>query len=110
MSIPFSNLYNGSHDFLTDAEKRLLRTKDKYGHWNCIGTQLLDTNLLTHEVAFKKWAMKKTSGACSEKHVLSKTWLEILESNGLNASEVMQIWAFRVEGQLNLPLVKLEEE
>ncbi|KAK3038928.1 hypothetical protein RJ639_027556 [Escallonia herrerae] len=103
LSIPVSK---ADKEFLTEDEKKFLG-----GHngknVEAMDVVLIDTLLNEHRVSFRRWDMKKNKGKCSSSYVLAQTWNDIREQNHLLQEQVIQLWAFRVDGALRFALVRL---
>ncbi|CAI9107989.1 OLC1v1007487C1 [Oldenlandia corymbosa var. corymbosa] len=97
-SIPGKQVEN--KDFLTNEERKKLNNKKL--NWS-IKSILIDNSLTLWDISLKKWAMSK-SGQCA---LISK-WNPVVDANELTAGIQVQLWSFRMNGQLYFVLVKLE--
>ncbi|KAH6837307.1 hypothetical protein C2S53_003094 [Perilla frutescens var. hirtella] len=107
LSIPMSQIL--SDDFLTDEEKRLVRScdvatkKKKY-----IDVTIIEPSLKSETVKFSRWDMPKGNGGkTSSSYVINGRWNAIVEKNKLRVKMEVQLWCFRVDGDLRFALVRL---
>ncbi|XP_074380739.1 uncharacterized protein LOC141721639 [Apium graveolens] len=95
-SIPIKQIRQEAKDFLTENEISRLP----------ITVPFIDPELDLTSIVIRKW---NYSGKSSS-YALSGPWSGISTSNNLRAGMVMQIWSFRVDGQLFLALVKVSRD
>lgn len=110
--IPINQILN---KFLTENEEKYLMKDDddnnnKKRNLNAINAKIIEPKDIYSwtSINFKRWEMKKKNGAtttCS--YVLNKTWYKMLKRNGLKVGETVQLWAFRINGDLNFALVNV---
>uniref|UniRef100_A0A7N0TT39 B3 domain-containing protein n=1 Tax=Kalanchoe fedtschenkoi TaxID=63787 RepID=A0A7N0TT39_KALFE len=107
LSVPLSSLKN---DFLEDGERALLDSRLPNGHCKALEPKILDATGEDRIISLRKWEMKKDNGSASTiTYNLNKPWYEMVTANGWEAGHLVQLWAFRVEEELGLAIVKLEE-
>ncbi|XP_017218046.1 uncharacterized protein LOC108195580 [Daucus carota subsp. sativus] len=96
-SIPMKQI---REDFLTDEEENILDQRIKNNHVMPMVVPLIEPNLEKTQINFRKWAVNSS-------YVLSSPWNDIRDRNALKVNMEMQLWSFRVDGALNLALVKV---
>ena len=93
MSIPPSKLV--TRDFLTKGEENIIQNKGN------IGVSLIDPCLdLIDNLSLRRWEMSK-----SFIYVLYN-WNWVVKKNNFKQGEVVQLWSFRVAGEMWLALVR----
>ncbi|CAI9088387.1 OLC1v1022696C1 [Oldenlandia corymbosa var. corymbosa] len=97
LSIPVNQVI--SKGFLTDKEKDMLGDRNLNGSIKSI---LIDDHLTEWEIPLKRWAMSK-----SGQYVLIAPWNKVVKENGLRVGVRIQVWSFRMNGQMYFVLVKL---
>ncbi|CAK9157858.1 unnamed protein product [Ilex paraguariensis] len=93
-------------EFLDDSEKNYLKNHNGKAV-AAMEVTLISPTLEKWKVGFRRWEMKKETGKTSSCYVINSTWRMIQKKNGLKPGMVMQLWAFRVNGELCFALVKL---
>uniref|UniRef100_A0A7N0VN07 B3 domain-containing protein n=1 Tax=Kalanchoe fedtschenkoi TaxID=63787 RepID=A0A7N0VN07_KALFE len=107
LSIPRSSLKT---EFLEDHERALLDGRLGDGHCKALKPKILDATGEDRIISLRKWDMKKDNGAATTiVYNLNKPWFDMVKANGWEAGDLVQVWAFRVEEELGLAIVKLEE-
>lgn len=99
LSMPFGQFKKG---FLTKEEStHLAKPKEN------IIVPFIEPSGKCHEMTLGQWDMPKKSGKTSSMYVLKTNWNMVLQANGLDENDVVQVWSFRVgtEQQLCLALV-----
>ncbi|OMO52643.1 hypothetical protein CCACVL1_29148 [Corchorus capsularis] len=93
-------------EFLTDEEKKLLKSGSSNKERKSIEVLLIEPSLQTRKVSFKIWVMGKGLGkkACTL-YVFGGCWKSVLKDNGLEINDLIQVWSFRVKSTLCFALV-----
>uniref|UniRef100_A0A7N0TT61 TF-B3 domain-containing protein n=1 Tax=Kalanchoe fedtschenkoi TaxID=63787 RepID=A0A7N0TT61_KALFE len=106
LSIPERAIKN---KFLKEEEEELLATREDGKPCSQIDTTMIDTvGEVWSKVPVRRWVMRKQNGAQGTiMYVLNDPWIKLASKNNLNAGDVVQLWAFRVDERLCLALVKL---
>ncbi|KAK1405169.1 hypothetical protein POM88_004774 [Heracleum sosnowskyi] len=103
LNIPINQLREESQDFLTEAEKKKLDKRDANGKIvQSMLVPLLEPNLNRSNIKFKKWISNKSFW-----YVLCGPWTVMHTNNHLEVGTDLQVWSFRVNGDLNLALVSV---
>lgn len=95
-SIPVKQIREDAKDFLTENELLLVP----------IEVPLIEPNLNLTKIVIRKWNYSNKSSS----YALSGPWNQITLRNNLEAGMEMQLWCFRVDGKLNLALVKVSRD
>lgn len=98
-SIPMKQI---REKFLNDKEESILDQRFKDMHVVPLMVPLIEPNLEKTQINFRKWETNSS-------YVLSKPWNGIRDRNGLKPKMEMQLLSFRVDGELNLALVKVSD-
>ncbi|KAJ7963784.1 B3 domain-containing protein family [Quillaja saponaria] len=106
-SIPINQI---GREFLTDHEKieldrRVGARGDYKGRLPGINVLVLDPYLRKYQLKLKKWDMKKSSV-----YNLTHKWYELTWEANLNVDDELQLWSFRIDGQLCFALVKVKSQ
>ncbi|KAL1821584.1 hypothetical protein ACET3Z_016453 [Daucus carota] len=101
-SIPVNQLREEGKDFLTEDEEKTLDRRNAGNGIVPIPVRVLEPNLKRSFINFKKWPMNNSF--C---YVLCGSWTVMQKNNRLQANTELQVWSFRVNGELNLALVKV---
>ncbi|GAB2219293.1 hypothetical protein Droror1_Dr00006928 [Drosera rotundifolia] len=102
-------------DFLTDEEKAMMEYQminfNKYRREG-LPVKVVDMWMMVHDMILKKWGERKNkNGETCWSFALISRWNEVAETNGLVVGDVIQLWAFRFDGnKLGLALVKLDAD
>lgn len=107
LSIPFNKMAISDDDFLTGAEKEHLMGYEG-GQKKYMNVTLFEPSLAPWPVKFTRWDMKKPGGAkASTSYVLNGSWKYVVPRNKLREGMEVQLWAFRVAGDLCFALLPL---
>ncbi|XP_057440770.1 uncharacterized protein LOC130732800 [Lotus japonicus] len=99
-SIPSQQIL--ARDFLTQEEVTLLNGREG-GKPAGLTVNVLDPSLeLWEGLRLKKWEMTS-----SPTYNIIGGWMKVVKNSGLEPEDVVQLWSFRSNGQLNFALVKL---
>ncbi|KAK2984724.1 hypothetical protein RJ640_004549 [Escallonia rubra] len=104
LSIPARTASKG---FLTEDEEK------RHGNHNGY-VESMDVKLIEPKggdpaiLSFRRWNMKKKSGKSSACYVLTSNWNAVKKRNGLKEKMVIQLWSFRVQGELWFALVLVD--
>ncbi|KAK3010959.1 hypothetical protein RJ639_011855 [Escallonia herrerae] len=104
LSIPARTASKG---FLTEDEEKRLGNHNGY-------VESLDVKLIEPKggdpavLSFRRWTMRKKSGKSSACYVLTSNWNAVKKRNGLEKKMVIQLWSFRVQGELWFALVLVD--
>ncbi|XP_059448674.1 putative B3 domain-containing protein At5g35780 [Corylus avellana] len=91
-------------DFLRSEEQLSLQEKEADGiHFKGKKVQLIEPGLQLSTIILKKW--KLGSRNC---YVLSNTWMDVAKRNRLKPGNTIQLWSLRVNQELHLALIKLD--
>ncbi|GKU89099.1 hypothetical protein SLEP1_g3288 [Rubroshorea leprosula] len=100
LSMPFGQLKN---NFLEIHEK--IRANARHG---LKVNMFIEPSVKESEMVLRRWNMKKKKGKTSSMYAMINKWNEVRKRNGLEAGDVIQVWAFRnVEEELGLALVRV---
>ncbi|GFY96903.1 hypothetical protein Acr_11g0012090 [Actinidia rufa] len=108
LSMPFNQIKN---QFLSRNEKDALMNQ------NGVGVPEMEVFLIEPscqketKMNLKIWAMHKgpkCKAKVSYMYSLGKHWNEVVSGNGLEEGMTVQVWAFRVDGNLGFALVRVE--
>lgn len=113
LSIPSSKV---RERFLMDGEEETLRRRvDKYGKDK--GLEYIDVGFTQpklkrrERIKLRRWVMKKSKGPGSVSYMLTGTWSQVVEDEDCTTSDpnpkVVQLWAYRLNGELSFALVNL---
>ncbi|CAI9774893.1 unnamed protein product [Fraxinus pennsylvanica] len=94
-------------EFLSNEEKIYLSKYVSKGRKMAMEAMIIEPLLREGTVELRRWDLKKYSGRSSMSYVLNKNWGTLCENNKLEVGNVLQLWAFRVDGELLFVLVKL---
>ncbi|XP_074369236.1 uncharacterized protein LOC141710571 [Apium graveolens] len=101
-NIPAKRVRQEAKGFLTEDEEKFLN--QRYGDNSIVGMQvpLLEPSLNRSEIKLKKWPMSNSFW-----YVLCTSWFQMQRNNHLQVGKDLQVWSFRVNGVLNLAMVKV---
>ncbi|GLU21254.1 hypothetical protein SLE2022_374000 [Rubroshorea leprosula] len=100
LSMPFGQLKN---NFLEIHEKIRANARD-----GLKVNMFIEPSVKESEMVLRRWNMKKKKGKTSSMYAMINKWNEVRKRNGLEAGDVIQVWAFRnVEEELGLALVRV---
>ncbi|KAK1405224.1 hypothetical protein POM88_004829 [Heracleum sosnowskyi] len=102
LNIPINQLREEAKDFLTEDEKMIFERRDADGKIETMQVPLLEPNLNRSIINFTKWNLKTSFW-----YVLLGSWTEMQKRNHLEVGMDLQVWSFRVNGELNLAVVKV---
>ncbi|KAK3040301.1 hypothetical protein RJ639_028216 [Escallonia herrerae] len=101
LSIP---ALTASKGFLTEDEEK--RHENHNGYVESVDVKLIEPKGGDPAIlSFRRWNMKKKSGKSSACYVLTSNWNAVKKRNGLEENMVIQLWSFRVQGELWFALV-----
>ncbi|KAG8386256.1 hypothetical protein BUALT_Bualt03G0130000 [Buddleja alternifolia] len=103
LTIPIKQISGG---FLNVEEEKFLQGRDEKGK-NSKKVNIIEPSLEVVDVKLARWDMEKVDGKTSSSYALNGTWSQIKERNELTLGMVVQLWAFRIEGELYFALVTL---
>ncbi|KAL0399337.1 UNVERIFIED_CONTAM: hypothetical protein Sradi_2277000 [Sesamum radiatum] len=108
LSIPLTQISH--HGFLTDEEKKFLRSRDGKGKKKHKDVTLIEPSLNKRTAMFSRWDMPKDTGKTSSIYVIHGPWTSVVIGNRLKVGMVVQVWAFRIGEELCFALVNLTRE
>ncbi|KAI4356454.1 hypothetical protein L6164_000476 [Bauhinia variegata] len=101
LSMPIKQMK--SDEFLRESELHLVESKENKNKDHVLNVPLLQPSSLEvweSGITLKRWDM---SGI----YALIGSWFRMVMANGLEENDIIQVWSFRVQGQLWMALVKL---
>ncbi|OMO81433.1 hypothetical protein COLO4_23622 [Corchorus olitorius] len=98
LSIPISQIKR-STSFLTESESVDLE------HGIPMDVSLLGPSMKERVVTFSRWNYSGTNSS----YVLTKQWNAVVQHDGLNTYDMVQLWSYRVGSNLCFALVKLDD-
>ncbi|XP_058000419.1 putative B3 domain-containing protein At2g27410 [Hevea brasiliensis] len=93
LSIPFNQIKNS--DFLNEKEKKKLEKQEN------ISVTVMEPCGEESQLCLRKWNLAITSS-----YVLT-SWNKVLARKEFKQNDVIQLWSFRVQGELHLALIKV---
>ncbi|GAV70908.1 DUF313 domain-containing protein [Cephalotus follicularis] len=105
LSIPFNQIIHNEEFFLTPKEVEILKGRGE------IQTTMVEPSLAISQekMVLKQWDMNKPTGKTSSMYALRTGWNYLRERNGLKKFDIVQLWSFRVNGELYFALFKVSE-
>lgn len=99
--VPFNRVQN--HGFLSVEERDML---EKWKNKATIHAALIDPKLNECQINLTRWDMKKKdTGKATCYYSLLTPWSEVVQKNGLQKGDNLQLWGFRKASELGLALV-----
>ena len=105
LSMPLNQIKN---EFLSRNEKDALMNQNGDGVPEMEVFLIEPSGQKETKMNLKIWVMPKGKAKASYMYSLGKHWNEVVSGNGLEEGMTVQVWAFRVEGNLGFALVRVE--
>ncbi|KAI4356453.1 hypothetical protein L6164_000475 [Bauhinia variegata] len=101
LSMPIKQMKT-DETFLREFELQLLEIKENRYEMIVPLLQPSSLKVWESEIILARWKMNNIS-----MYILRGTWFRMAKANDLKKNDVVQVWSFRVEGQLWIALIKL---